>query len=399
MTIRRRPRKPVRSLSLYHASPVARALFQTIIDSMSDGVMVIDQDGHIAVVNPALCGILGCQADQMLGKSWAELFFDQRAENDAFNDVVLDVIQNRVCHFNRQVAYHPPGQAGARELIVTTDLLLTRPSQREFYGVLVAFKDVTEITALHRQTQELLEQGRRLYQEKLEGLGRLALAVAHEIRNPVMSIGGLSKRLLDRCQDQEQNAAYLERIMAGSRRLELIVQQVQSYAKLPAPKPAPLELDPWLRGLAPAWAERARERGMLLKLPEQPPQPAIWARGEAKLLARLLEMLVDNALEAMGPGGVLSLGLARLEDPSRALISLADTGKGIDPGDMPYIFDPFFSTKPDRVGMSLATARRIAQEQGGELWAASQPGQGATFSLTLPLAEPPALAAASTDPR
>lgn len=386
MTIRRRLRHVARKPIPYWASPAARALFQNISEAMSDGMLVCDRQGRIILVNPALGRMLGREPQSLLGQTWAALFFDGRDANDAFNDLVLEVVQNQVCHHNRQVTYHPP-QGPPRELIVTTDLLLDQGSQtRDAIGMLAVFRDVSEMKALHHREQELLQKSRRLYQEKLEGLEHLARAVAHEIRNPVMSIGGLSLRLLSQCGQEGQQAQYLERIVSSSRRLEEIVEQVEAYASLPAPRPEPLALLPWLQGLAQAYQARAQAQGVAFQGLEAPPELAgLTASADPKLLERLMRVLLDNALEAMPQGGGLRLELARQDDPAEALISVTDSGKGIAPEDLPFIFDPFFTTKAAGVGMNLAMAKRIADEHGARLTALSQPGQGATFSLSLPL--------------
>ncbi len=381
---------------IFLASKAALEVFRNIVNAMSDGVMVINREGSITLTNPALENILGLSQAEMVGKGWAELFFGQ-PENDRFNDVVVDVIQNQVCHYNQQVAYYPP-QGRPRELIVTTNLLTGAESDsRPMWGMLVVFKDISELTDLHQREQELLERTRRLYQEKLEGLDRLARAVAHEIRNPVMSIGGLTQRLLSRCPADNPDCQYYQRILEGSRRLETIVAQVHDYSALPAPHPVDLDLGPWLEGVVQDYEPRCQSLGVNLIRPAEPGAeasfPSVWARGDPKLLARALRVIIDNALEAMPRGGRLTLELGRSDDPPWAWVRVADSGRGIRPDDLPFIFDPFFSTKANGVGMNLAIAKRVLDEQEGKIEVESQPGHGASFRLLLPPAPAPRQAA------
>lgn len=377
---------------IFLASKAALEVFRNIVNAMSDGVLVINREGSITLANPALGGILGLAREEMEGKGWAELFFG-RPENDRFNDVVVDVIQNQVCHYNQQVTYHPP-QGRPRELIVTTNLLTNSETEvHSVRGVLVVFKDISELSDLHRQREELLERTRLLYQEKLEGLDRLARAVAHEIRNPVMSIGGLTQRLLSRCAPDNPDCRYYQRILEGSRRLETVVAQVRDYADLPAPHPVALDLAPWLETIGEEYAPRCAALGVALIRPAgwsagQAPPP-VWTRCDPKLLARALRVIIDNALEAMPQGGRLTLDLGRSDDPPWAWLRVADSGRGIRPDDLPFIFDPFFSTKANGVGMNLAIAKRVLDEQEGKLTVESQPGHGASFSLLLPPAPAP----------
>lgn len=160
---------------------------RNVVASMSDGLMVINQDGEIIFTNPALSGILDLLPDEMLGRGWAELFFNESA-NREFNQIIVDVVTERIYHYNKQVTYKVPHGA-TKDLIITTALLPSADQKGEVGGVLVMFKDVSELTQLHRRSRELLRQSQRLFQEKLESLDRLARAVAHEIRNPVTTIG------------------------------------------------------------------------------------------------------------------------------------------------------------------------------------------------------------------
>ncbi len=101
-------------------------------------------------------------------------------------------------------------------------------------------------------------------------------------------------------------------------------------------------------------------------------------------ILQLLLNLVRNALDAMPGGGTLRLSARRA--PQGVALAVADTGPGIAAADLARVFEPYFTTKEGGTGLGLAIAQRIAEEHGGRLEAASEPGRGATFTLTLPLA-------------
>ena len=351
-----------------------------IIASMSDGIMVINQEGEIVYTNPALSDILEMAPEHILGKGWGELFFEDPA-NDDFNQVIVEVITERIYHYNKQVSFRQ-ADGERKELIVTTTLLTSEGRRGEVGGVLVMFKDVSELAEIHRHSQELLSQTRRLYQEKLEGLDRLAQAVAHEIRNPVTTIGGLAARLLGDKPEGSRDARYLKRILAGTGRLERVVEEVRAYADLPTPDRQPVEIKAWLRQEVAGYQEQAKQHGVALSLNgADPDTPEVEAEFDSVLLGRVLDILLKNALEATPAGGSVKVGL--LCDEISVVIAVSDTGKGLDPADLPYVFDPFFTTKTDAVGMSLAIAKRIAVEHQGDLSVVSHAG-GATFTLTVP---------------
>lgn len=353
---------------------------RNIIDAMSDGLMVINQDGEIVFTNSALSSILEMEPDQMLGRGWGELFFEDPA-NDDFNQVIVEVITERIYHYNKQVSYRNP--AGTRkELIVTTTLLAAEGSKDDVGGVLVMFKDVSELSQIHQRSQELLRQTRRLYQEKLEGLDRLARAVAHEIRNPVTTIGGLASRLMSDKAEGSRDYRYLRRILSGTARLERVVEEVRAYADLPEPVRREVDVKSWLLETVDAYRAAAKDKGVHLSVHGAGKNdPPVEAKLDPDLLGRVVDIMLRNALEATGEGGSIKVGL--MSDDISVVITVSDTGKGLDPADLPYIFDPLFTTKADAVGMSLAIAKRIALEHRGDLSVVSH-SKGATFTLTCP---------------
>jgi len=360
-----------------------REVAEHILESLSDGLLLIDEDGDIVLANPAAAEILGVEMDHLARAGWAELFFDN-PENADFNQVVVHVLQDDQTQANRQVRYfRPDGQV--RDLVVTTIVMKNGVSPaQEVSAVLVVVGDVTEMVKLHRSESELLQRSQRLAQEKAEGLDRLARAVAHEIRNPITSIGGLAKRLLTSVNPYGREAQYLRRILDATERLETIVREVRDYADLPAPRPRPVDLGPWLAAQAENFRmEAAASKVELDVIGEVGQAGAAFARIDETMLERVLDMLFSNALDAMPGGGKLVIGLQLNGD--LALITVTDSGKGVDPEELPYLFDPFYSTKADAVGMSLAIAKRVALEHHGDLSFESRSGQGATFTLQLPL--------------
>ncbi|MCB2189423.1 MAG: PAS domain-containing protein [Deltaproteobacteria bacterium] len=363
-----------------------RTIMENVINSMSDGVLLLDAQGEITLVNPALSRVLGLPPEAIQGRSWAELFLLEPRNQD-FNQLLVDVVQNRASHYNRQVSYLDP-QGRHKDLIATTTLMTAGGEEGgELAGVLIVFNDISRLMELHRRENELLNHSRRLVQEKMEGLDRLARAVAHEIRNPVMTIGGLTLRLLHKEGADSPLAPYLERILADSRRLEQVVTEVRDYADLPAPHLAETDLVGLLYAVAASWWEPLARAGVLLRIEgiASLATTQVFVQADGAQLYHLLDILVQNAVDAMPQGGEVGLGLYGAG--AHLLVEVRDQGRGIDPEDLKFLFDPFFSTKADAVGMSLAVAKRIALEHGGDLVAESSPEGGTRFRLTLP-AEP-----------
>ena len=239
----------------------------------------------------------------------------------------------------------------------------------------------------HRQAQAEIQ---RLLQEKLDCLDQLARCVAHELRNPVTTIGGLTRRLLKQVDEGSTTGDYLKKILADTERLEMIVKEVREYADLPTPAPEKADLGLLLGQITEACLEQAQPVGVEVVRQGVLGQPGrVMAWVDQALLEKTYRVLLQNALDAMPGGGTLRLGLGC--DGRMAQVTVSDTGRGIPQEDMPFLFHPFFTTKANAVGISLSTVKRIVTEHQWSLEVESQVGQGTTFTLSIPLGPPQSL--------
>ncbi|MFH1034280.1 MAG: sensor histidine kinase [Pseudomonadota bacterium] len=271
---------------------------------------------------------------------------------------------------------------GAGDLSARTGL---NHRQGELGQLAQAFDGMAQSLDLRdEETRQAQIEIRRLLKEKMDCLDRLARCVAHEVRNPVTTIGGLAKRLLSQVDESSSTAQYLQKILDDTRRLERIVREVREYADLPLPCPRTEDLGPLLAQVVEPFTSLAEKGGVkLLRLGAVGQAGAVTAWVDRRLLEKTISVLLANALEAMPKGGELRLELRR--DAVNAYVTVADTGTGIADGDLPYVFDPFFTTKADAVGINLSTVKRIASEHHWELAVDSHQDQGTTFILTVPL--------------
>jgi two-component system sensor histidine kinase PilS (NtrC family) len=206
--------------------------------------------------------------------------------------------------------------------------------------------------------------------------------MAHEIRNPLASISGAVEALARDLPPDHTRSQLVEIVLRESARLNQIVGDFLEYAR-PAPM-APIEinmaeiLDEVLlliehRAL-PANLKVSREYG-----------DALPARADPQRVRQAVWNLCLNAVQAMPDGGELRVGAHSLpERGGRLQLSISDTGQGIADADLPHIFEPFFSTKPEGSGIGLALVYRVVEEHGGSIEVRSRVGEGTTFTLTMP---------------
>lgn len=230
--------------------------------------------------------------------------------------------------------------------------------------------------ALQRQNQTLeervrdrTEEVRRVQRARYRSLNNLADAVAHQIRNPVVAIGGLARVLLRKHGPDDAAHEYLASILDEAMRLELVVRAVSEYTELTVQEARDVDVG--------AAVERARKRAMAAREHGRvrwDVQVEPWTlRGDRDVLVRGLFELLVNSLEALSvSGGAVTVTGRRTE--TGYVLTVEDDGPGIAPENLPYVHDPFFTTKAVGVGMGLAMAVRAAEEHEGVLRMESRPG-------------------------
>lgn len=225
-----------------------------------------------------------------------------------------------------------------------------------------------------------LQQQRTLILERKAVASRIVTALAHEIRNPLHCIAGFARILRRECGGQERSCQQLDIILEECARLERLVDSIlktrQEAPLLFAQALASDILDDTLRLSRNA----AGSSGVTLRL--KPSPPGLELRSDRESLAMALTELMLNAIEASPRGTEVTLGA---EDAgTRVLFLVHDSGPGIPPETLPELFDAACSTKPLASGLGLSFVRDVATLHGGMVAGSSPPGQGTTYTLSLP---------------
>ncbi|MCX7920029.1 MAG: ATP-binding protein [bacterium] len=235
---------------------------------------------------------------------------------------------------------------------------------------------------IERATEELRQTEKELaHREKLAALGEMAASVAHEMRNPMTALRGFAQRMHRRMPADDPNRKYAEIIMEEVDRLARLIRDVLDYARLPEPEPEPHNLNELILEWLDLIKEDLNKHRITLKTELQ--DIPIFSF-DARQIKQVFLNIVSNAIHAMQDnGGTLTITTAGENDTVK--LNITDTGPGIWPEIMKDIFNPFFTTKPSGTGLGLSIAHRILEDHGGDIKVTSQPGQGATFTVILPL--------------
>jgi signal transduction histidine kinase len=282
---------------------------------------------------------------------------------------------------------------------------LTRAAQQVAAGdlsVQVPQHGGDEIGSLARTFNEMVEHLResRMLEERLHfaerstAMGRLASAVAHEIRNPLnfinLSIDHVRSRLAP--EDPARHEDF-ERILANVKaeisRLNRLVGDFLSFGKPMRLDQRPCAVDEVVREVASLVDHKAKDQAIALTVDTDRDLPRIVA--DPELLKTCFLNLMINAVDAMPEGGLLTLAVRRREgeNASGIEVSVTDTGHGMSAEDVRSAFEPYFSTKDTGLGLGLALTRKIVEDHGGQIQLESAPGQGTRARILLPLTAQP----------
>ncbi len=336
--------------------------FEEVLGKLPVGVILVDENLRVRGINHNALEILGIR-DVPIGKPFKDTvdgdpFFFERTFRER-----RPIRRSRVHYRDRE--------GNLRILQVYTSPILEE--MEKVKGAVSVVEDITENVMMEDRLTEL---------EKLETLGEMAASVAHDIRNPLNSIGIATQRLIQEAGERlsEEEKKLLEQTKREIFRLE---ETLSRFLSMTTPLKLRLQeedLNRIVREVVEVFRPQAESQGIKIRFDlEDGLEPLKVDRDRVK---EALSNLVKNAIEAMPKGGELTL--TTLSKQGGIEVRVKDTGPGISEDDLSHIFRPYFSRKKGGTGMGLTSAYRIALLHGGNLSVESRPNEGTTFILFLP---------------
>jgi two-component system, NtrC family, sensor histidine kinase PilS len=334
-----------------------QALHENIVQSMSGGVIATGLDGRITLANRAAQQLLEMSEDELKGRSVGSLFQDplprfgaDRADGEA-----------------RYTAAN-----GFRKTFRVLVSALNLSASGEL-GFVFTFDDLTEIRRLEREVR---------MQDKLAAVGRMAAAIAHEIRNPLTSIAGSVSILSTTPALNDEERHLLDIVIRESERLNNIITDFLAYSRGKQYRFDRVDLVPLLEDTLTLLQHRLAAEESSIKIERSFPVAEAYALADGDKLKQVFWNFSENAVRAMKEkGGSLTVSLtSRGRDWE---MSFTDTGPGINPQQTEKIFEPFQSSFEGGTGLGLAIVYQIIQAHEGKVWARSEPGKGTSFVLRI----------------
>lgn len=349
-----------------------QALHENIVQSMSGGVITTGIDGRITLVNRAAQQLLEISEAELRGRSVAELFQDPLPHFG-------------VARADAEVRYLAANGFRKTFRVLVSALNVSRP---EDLGFVYSFDDLTEIRRLEREVR---------MQDRLAAVGRLAAAIAHEIRNPLTSIAGSVSMLSDAPSLSPEERHLLEIVIRESDRLNNIITDFLAYSRGKQYKFERVNLVPLLEDTLTLLEHRLAAENTGITLERDFPRAEAWVLADGDKLKQVFWNFCENAIRAIKTthqGGTITVALAE-RGPDWEM-SFSDTGPGIKPQQSEKIFEPFQSNFEGGTGLGLAIVYQIVQAHEGKVWARSEVGKGTSFVVRLRRLEQAAAAGTSS---
>jgi two-component system sensor histidine kinase PilS (NtrC family) len=239
-------------------------------------------------------------------------------------------------------------------------------------GIVISFQDLTEVSKMEREMRR---------QDRLVSLGKMAAAIAHEVRNPLASMRGAIQVLHSEMAPESEQAELMQIVLRESDRLNGIVTDFLSYARPQKPIKQAFDLCP-LIGDTVRLMRHSSELGEGHSIVEEYPSGPVNIEGDPNQINQVCWNLARNALQAMPEGGTLAIRVIRTTD--HVMIEVEDSGHGMKDEQVERMFEPFSTDKAGGTGLGLAIVHQIVSDHGGRIDVSSEIGKGTKILIMLP---------------
>jgi len=350
----------IENARLFENVSLARVELKNIFESISDMVYFTDNDFTIKRINQAVVRRIGKPEEEIVGKKCYEIFHGKSEPWDACPHA-------KSVNFRKSFVGEIEDPYLGGTFVISNSPIMD--SSGNFTGTVHISRDITELHTLRE---------RLIHSERMAALGELAARVAHEIRNPLISIGGFARRLEKKLSDD--TSEYARIIVNEVTRLENILKEILGFVKSSRINRVKVNVNDVVNNVIDFIAPLVSEKHNTI-VKEISETPLISYIDPDRIKEALLN-IITNASQATDHGTITVK--TRMED-HEAVIELSDTGCGIKTEDLKNIFNPFFTTKPQGTGLGLAVTHKIIQEHNGKVQVESAWGCGTAFRIYLPL--------------
>ena len=363
--------------------------YRTIINNIDEGYYEIDLDGSLTFFNESTCRIVGRPAQELHGLNYREYTGEEDARRlySIFREVYETGRPARSIDLG---FYRPDGERRHVEVSAT----LIRNRSGELMGFRGLVRDITDRKQAEAEKAKL--EAQLMHAHKMEAVGTLAGGIAHDFNNILQAINGYAQILLMNKKPDDPDYERLIHLEKAGERASGLIQQLLTFSRKVEGEHRPISLNEEIRSVRKL-LEQTLPKMIDIRLELE---SGLWfVKADPMHMEQILLNLACNAADAMPGGGRLTVGTKNVvfdEEYCRGhldatpgqyvLMTVSDTGAGMDPETLKHIFDPFYTTKEagKGTGLGLASVYGIVKGHGGRIQCYSEPGQGAVFRIYLP---------------
>jgi PAS domain S-box-containing protein len=358
----------------------AEYLTGQVFESSPDGMCIVGRDYRYQRVNPAYARLLDLSPESITGKLVSDLI-----RPEVYGEITKPSLDRCFAGEDVKHASWLPSHLGPLYLAVTYSPL--RRSSEQVEAVLAIVRDLTALA----QASEALRsaQADLAHVNRVTTMGQLTASIAHEVNQPiagaVINTQAALRWLETRPPDLDEVRQALGRVLDCGRRAGDVIGRIRAVIAKTPPTKSRFDLSEAVSDVVALTRNEALKHGVAVRTSLARDLPSV--EGDRVQLQQVILNLIMNAIEAMsgGEGGPRELQVSAEADAAGSvLVTVRDTGPGLDPTSVGRVFEAFYTTKPQGMGMGLAICHSIVEEHGGRLWASANEPRGAVFHLTLP---------------
>ncbi len=360
----------------------SRTFFEKLIQSIVDGIVVVDTKGNVLIFNEGMEQLTGYSASEIMKKGHLGSFYDIQVAKQNMKKMRSD-------QFGPYGKLNPTSMTirtkSGEEIPVTLSASLITMDGKEV-GSVGVFTDMREILKIRKELEDANIQ--LIQSQKIASIGRMAAGVAHEINNPLSGILIYTELLQETLQDRPDCLKDLREIIDQTLRCKRIASELLEFSRKSAGKITSFSLDDLISKCLALLINKASFQNIEVSTEVDPRMPNLV--GDMSQLQQVFTNLFINAADAMDGKGKLHIRAAFDPDRSLFVIRVADTGPGIPQECRDKIFDIFFTTKPagKGTGLGLSVSQNILKIHGGRIAFDCPPEGGTVFTVELPLSHP-----------
>ncbi len=339
---------------------------QAIFDGITDGLIIVDRDFRIVAVNKAEAAFIGMEPQDIVERPCFEVYCRGEVACEACpaHATFKSGAATLVPQLKLATGFHRRG--------VDVYTFPVKDENGETIQAIQYIKDVADRMKLQEQLREV---------EQLTGIGRMAANVAHEIRNPLIAVGGFARQLHEDMDPDDPRRELTLIIIEEVTRLEQILREQLTLERHLQPVLRPLDINQILRDVRKLVSHGVLSSQIRLVGELQDGLPT--TVGDANQLKQVFLNIIGNAIQSTEDGGAITV--TSMQRGDTIVVRIRDSGPGIAEDVMSKLFVPFFTTRKSGSGLGLAVTRRIVENHGGEISVESKMGEGSTFQVVLPI--------------